>query len=87
MVAQWTANAYGGAYICDNDTADTGYINATFGGTVTPSTTACTAAAGTTFVGYKITDAFGNDTGITVASGGTYTWTEPGNIRLVAQWE
>ncbi|MBE6457509.1 MAG: hypothetical protein E7011_01735 [Alphaproteobacteria bacterium] len=87
MVAQWTANVYGGAYICDNGTTVSSYINATFGGTITPSTTVCTAAAGTTFVGYKITDAFGNDTGITVASGGTYTWTEPGNIRLVAQWE
>ena len=86
MVAQWRANAYGGAYICDNGTTVRSYVYATFGGTITPSTV-CTAAAGTTFVGYKITDAFGNDTGITVASGGTYTWTEPGNIRLVAQWE
>ena len=87
MVAQWTANAYGGAYICDTGTTVSGYVNATFGGTVTLSATVCTATTDVKLVGYKITDAFGNDTGTVISPGSSWTWTVPGNIRLVALWE
>ena len=86
MVAQWLANEYGGAYICDNGTTVSSYVNATFGGTVTPSTTVCTAADGMTFAGYRVLDALGNDTGAVISPGSSWTWTVPGNIRLVAIW-
>lgn len=87
MVAQWSANSYGGAYLCNNGTSNSSYITATYGGSVTPSTTVCTAAGGATFAGYKILDVWGNDTGDVVASGATLTWNYPYNIRLQAIWE
>ncbi|MDW2958706.1 MAG: hypothetical protein R8M37_02760, partial [Alphaproteobacteria bacterium] len=87
MIAQWTANPYGGAYLCNNGTSNSSYITATYGGSVTPSTTVCTAASGATFAGYKILDVWGNDTGDVVASGASFTWTYPYNIRLQAIWE
>ena len=87
MVAQWTANAYGGAYLCNNGATNSSYVNATFGGTITPSTTVCTAADGATFAGYRVLDAMGNDTGTVISPGSSWTWTVPGNIRLVALWE
>jgi len=87
MVAQWTANAYGGAYLCNNGATNSSYVNATFGNSISPSGTVCTAADGATFAGYRVLDALGNDTGIVISPGASWTWTVPGNIRLVALWE
>ena len=87
MVAQWKANSYGGAYLCNNGTSNSSYLTGTFGGSVTPSATVCTATDGTTFAGYKILDVWGNDTGDVVASGASMTWKYPSNIRLQAIWE
>ena len=87
MVAQWAANSYGGAYLCNNGTSTSSYVSATYGGTVTPSATVCTAADGATFAGYKILNAWGNDTGNVVAPGASMTWNWPYNIRLQAIWE
>ena len=87
MVAQWSANSYGGAYLCNNGASTSGYITAKYGGSVTPSTTVCTATSGATFAGYKVLDVWGNDTGDVVASGATLTWNWPHNIRLQAIWE
>ncbi|MBR3930596.1 MAG: hypothetical protein IKJ62_03385 [Alphaproteobacteria bacterium] len=87
MVAQWTANVYGGAYLCNNGSTNSSYVSATFGNSITPSTTVCTAADGTTFAGYRVLDALGNDTGTVILPGSSWTWTVPGNIRLVALWE
>lgn len=39
MVAQWTANKYGGAYLCNNGASSNSYVSATYGDTVTPSAT------------------------------------------------
>ncbi len=87
MVAQWSVNYYGAAYICDNGTTISTYLSGKYGSSYTPSTTACTAADGATFAGWRITDAYGNDTGDTVASGASFTWNYPYNIRLIAVWE
>ena len=87
MVAQWSVNSYGAAYICDNGTTISTYLSGKYGSSYTPSTTACTAADGATFAGWRIADAYGNDTGDTVASGASFTWNYPHNIRLVAVWE
>ncbi len=87
MVAQWTANAYAVAYLCNNGTYNSSYLNTTFGGTVTPSSTVCSSVDGATFAGWRIKDVFGNDTGDTVASGSSFTWNYPYNIQLVAIWE
>ena len=87
MVAQWSVNSYGAAYICDNGTTISTYLSGKYGSSYTPSTTACTAVDGATFAGWRIADAYGNDTGDTVASGASFTWNYPHNIRLVAVWE
>ena len=87
MVAQWSPNSYGAAYLCDNGTTISTYLSGKYGSSYTPSTTACTAADGATFAGWRIADAYGNDTGDTVASGASFTWNYPYNIRLIAVWE
>ena len=87
MVAQWSANSYGGAYLCNNGTINSSYVTATYGGSVTPSTTVCTAADGATFAGYRILDVWGNDTGDVIASGDSLTWNWPYNSQLQAIWE
>ena len=87
MVAQWSPNSYGAAYLCDNGTRTDKYLSGKYGSSYTPSTTVCTAADGATFAGWRIADAYGNDTGDTVASGASFTWNYPYNIRLIAVWE
>ena len=87
MVAQWSKNSYGGAYLCDNNTVATGYITATYGSTVTPSTTACAAVDGAVFAGWRILDLWGNDTGDIVAPSSSFVWDYSYNIQLVAMWE
>ena len=87
MVAQWAVNSYGAAYICDNGTTISTSLSGKYGSSYTPSTTACTSSDGATFAGWRIADAYGNDTGDTVASGASFTWNYPYNIRLIAVWE
>lgn len=86
IVAQWTANLYGGAYICNNNTTSKSYISATFGSTITPSTTECTAPTGKKFAGYTVYDTLGNNTGNTIAKDASFVWTYPYNIQLRARW-
>ncbi|MBR3930311.1 MAG: hypothetical protein IKJ62_01890, partial [Alphaproteobacteria bacterium] len=42
MVAQWRANAYGGAYLCSMGPLSSSSITGTFGSSVSTSTSACT---------------------------------------------
>ena len=87
MVAQWSVNSYGAAYVCNNGTTVSTYLSGKYGSSYTPSTTVCTAADGATFAGWRVLDVLGNDTGDTVASGASFTWNYPHNIRLQAIWE
>lgn len=87
MVAQWTPNTYVAAYVCNNDTVNSSYLSGTYGSSVTPATDVCTPEDGATFSGWRILDLWGNKTGETVSSGGSFTWTYPYNIRLQAIWK
>ena len=87
VVAQWSANDYGAAYLCNNGTTVSSYLKVKYGNSVTPSTTVCTAADGATFAGWRVLDTWGNDTGDTVAPGASFTWNYPYNIQLQAIWE
>ncbi|MBE6458028.1 MAG: hypothetical protein E7011_04465 [Alphaproteobacteria bacterium] len=87
MVARWTANTYVAPYLCNNGATNNRYVSTTFGNSITPRSTVCTAADGATFAGYRVLDALGNDTGIVISPGSSWTWTVPGNLRLVALWE
>ena len=87
MTAQWKANTYAAPYLCNNGKNVQAYLRGVYAGSYTPSTTVCTSSDGSTFVGWRITDAYGIDTGDTVASGASFTWIYPYNIRLVAMWE
>lgn len=87
MVAQWSANSYGAPYLCNNGTTSTAYLTGRFNASVSPDATKCTAADDAVFAGYKILDAWGNDTGTRIASGESFVWQWPSNIQLQAIWE
>ena len=86
IVAQWTANSYIAHYICNNGSATSSYLSGKYGNAYTPSTTVCSAPSGTTFGGYAVYDALGNDTGDVIASGESFVWNYPYNIQLHAIW-
>lgn len=87
MVAQWVANVYGAPYLCNNGSVVETYLTGTYGTSVTPSKTACTAPSGKTLSGYQILNTKGNSTGTTVSAGSSFVWNWAQNLQLKAVWK
>ena len=73
-------------YVCNNGKSISSSISGKLGTSYTV-TSACTAVDGAILRGWRVLDMLGNDLGVTISPGASFSWGWETDIRLSAIWD